>query len=316
VGAHRPREQTASHTSTLSKPFLVPTPTYAPRGVSPGARFIYSQLSQFRHSPRALPANPRFAICDLWHEWQGESTEQSQSIISFFFAGPSSRPLCPRKLSPHQSGFLRTLHHPHLASLVQHKAMIRGVPSPSEGNLPIPQDVQRARGQSAPRLHAMDCSSNHRTGRALPHPSFPTLPLACAAPTLGTSPEAGQFAFDVMAGPGPSFSLIISFIKAVIIFIIPHPVSPRSQTPVQLKASAKAKGLWNLFLPPGEHPGVEGLSNAEYAHLAEVMGRCRIASEACNCSAPDTGNMEVILSSKTPAARRCANDVFRLFWRS
>ena len=131
-------------------------------------------------------------------------------------------------------------------------------------------------------------------------------------PTLGTSPGAGQFAFDVMAGPGPSFSLIISFIQAVIIFIIPHPFSPRSQTFVQLKASAKAKGLWNLFLPPGEHPGVEGLFNAEYAHLAEVMGRCRIASEACNCSAPDTGNMEVILSSTTPAARRCANDVFAL----
>jgi hypothetical protein len=91
--------------------------------------------------------------------------------------------------------------------------------------------------------------------------------------------------------------IIIIIIFIIIIIITPHPFSPRSHIPVQLKASAKAKGLWNLFLPPGEHPGVEGLSNAEYAHLAEVMGRCRIASEACNCSAPDTGNMEVILSS-------------------
>jgi acyl-CoA dehydrogenase len=59
-----------------------------------------------------------------------------------------------------------------------------------------------------------------------------------------------------------------------------------------LKAEARQQGLWNFFLPKSQ--GGAGISNLEYAHLAEIMGRSRLASEAMNCSAPDTGNMEVL----------------------
>lgn len=59
-----------------------------------------------------------------------------------------------------------------------------------------------------------------------------------------------------------------------------------------LKDVARDMGLWNFFLP--ESQGGAGISNLEYAHLAEIMGRSRLASEAFNCSAPDTGNMEVL----------------------
>jgi acyl-CoA dehydrogenase len=72
-----------------------------------------------------------------------------------------------------------------------------------------------------------------------------------------------------------------------------------------LKVQARAAGLWNLFLPDlrDDEPGMR-LSNMEYAPLAEIMGRVPWASEVFNCSAPDTGNIELLHLAATPAQAR------------
>ena len=70
----------------------------------------------------------------------------------------------------------------------------------------------------------------------------------------------------------------------------------------ELKAQARQRGLWNLFHPHPEWG--PGLSNLEYAPLAEIMGHSsHLAPEACNCSAPDTGNMEVLTLFGTRGAQ-------------
>ena len=80
---------------------------------------------------------------------------------------------------------------------------------------------------------------------------------------------------------------------------------PWSTPPVveELKSAARGRGLWNLFLPDAEYGA--GLTNLQYAPLAEIMGGSpMLAPEACNCSAPDTGNMEVLAMFGTDEQRK------------
>jgi acyl-CoA dehydrogenase len=75
----------------------------------------------------------------------------------------------------------------------------------------------------------------------------------------------------------------------------------------ELQAKARKQGLWNLFLPPAEHGNEqygEGLSNLDYAPIAELTGRSFLAPYVFNCNAPDTGNMEVLLRYGTPEQKQ------------
>ena len=80
-----------------------------------------------------------------------------------------------------------------------------------------------------------------------------------------------------------------------------------------LKKKARAEGLWNFFMPPTSAAGDDDvkfdgheLTNLEYAMIAEQMGKVSFASEVFNCSAPDTGNMEILIASARRSRRRVA----------
>jgi len=81
-----------------------------------------------------------------------------------------------------------------------------------------------------------------------------------------------------------------------------------SEPPIiaDLQREARARGLWNLFLPKSDHGG--GLTNMQYAPLAEIMGRSPgLAARAMNCAAPDTGNMELLHDWGTRSSRRAGS---------
>lgn len=71
-----------------------------------------------------------------------------------------------------------------------------------------------------------------------------------------------------------------------------------------LKAKARKQGLWNMFLPKSHFKEGAGFSNLEYGLMAEQLGKSRVASEATNCAAPDTGNMEVIAKYGNDAQKK------------
>ena len=71
-----------------------------------------------------------------------------------------------------------------------------------------------------------------------------------------------------------------------------------------LKTRARSLGLWNMFLPKGHYRESPGFTNLEYGLMAEHLGRSRVASEAVNCAAPDTGNMEVLAKYGNEAQKK------------
>src|SRR5919201_1383062 len=81
-----------------------------------------------------------------------------------------------------------------------------------------------------------------------------------------------------------------------------RPGVPYPPAMVPLRKRAKAEGLWNLFLPDGEHGA--GLTNWEYGILCEQMGRSLVAPAVFNCSAPDTGNMEILAEFGAPEQKK------------
>ena len=80
--------------------------------------------------------------------------------------------------------------------------------------------------------------------------------------------------------------------------------SAHPQIMEDLKTKARELGLWNMFLPKNHFKEGAGFSNLEYGLMAELLGKSGTASEACNCAAPDTGNMEVIAKYGTNEQKR------------
>ena len=127
---------------------------------------------------------------------------------------------------------------------------------------------------------------------------------------MSTQPAANQLPISLFPFSERSRALQAAVGRFVADRIVPaeaafqaHAADPATRWTIpplleSLKAEAKAEGLWNLFLPDATHGA--GLSNLDYAPIAELTGRSLFAPEIFNCSAPDTGNMEVLLHFATP----------------
>jgi acyl-CoA dehydrogenase len=172
-----------------------------------------------------------------------------------------------------------------------------------------------------PQVMKRDLPSSPSATRPGTYDMYPPMPLSDA--TIASSVEHCQFQTGVTTLEEPdmhfAYSSKVQELSQQLSTFLQHEVLPaepihREQQELgntpwvhppiveELKSSARAQGLWNLFLPDSDRGA--GLTNLEYAPLAELTGRSpRLAPEAVNCSAPDTGNMEILLNYATPAVQ-------------
>ena len=101
---------------------------------------------------------------------------------------------------------------------------------------------------------------------------------------------------DEVLAPGPHYPPYMAYPQVYGGKTVEYRLDPDNGWSIDmedLKSKARSEGLWNLFLPDSDLGA--GLTNTEYAPLCEIMGRSPIGAEVFNCSAPDTGNMEVLV---------------------
>nr|CAB3219670.1 acyl-CoA dehydrogenase family member 11 [Phallusia mammillata] len=185
--------------------------------------------------------------------------------------------------------------------LIRYYCKLRGIPYPIPNwNFYLALNFFKLAG-IVQGVYARSLQGNASSPYAAAYQSL-VLPLINTALKLSKQGEMAPSLSPMTISPSPKGNVILDQVKK----IIKEELEPREMeywnyvksqkdpfcvVPImdEWKAMAKKKGLWNLFLP-----GISGLSNVDYAHIAEQLGRSSIFSEVFNCSAPDTGNMEVL----------------------
>ena len=142
--------------------------------------------------------------------------------------------------------------------------------------------------------HTLEEAQKHRTAAAA-SPAVSSVPLTSAKLESGLRDTLWRFVHEECI---PAERVYAEYMAEV-----PHKKRFAVHPPIMetLKSRARELGLWNLWMTDEYPQSTTGLTLSEYAPLAEIMGRSFLASEACNCSAPDTGNMEVLAKYGSPA---------------